>query len=190
MTPLRHVRLDPKIHTQTEIRQTGSSQFPALALRLTDFCDSSQRTGPSPQSAALPSTELMTPTSASRLNWGISPEVLDISTTPATSGEALALMHAVLAALLGLWRGSYLSHGRSSGRRRCHADSLLDYPHGASPPPPTPARSSCDDTGWSSQGGADLTHSPQSAATSHMPASPVIPVQRKMLLSGGDKLPL
>lgn len=93
-----------------------------------------------------------------------------LSTTTSTSSSPL--MYACPLLSLGA-HGSYLSISETSGEQHCHTGSLLDYPHCVSLWP----LSSHDDTGSSSQGD-DLTHSPQSTATSHMPASLVILTQR------------
>lgn len=134
--------------------------------RIAHLCDSSQWKDPSQESVTPLLAELM----ASRqldaaCNWNIQEK------SALLQPPAPALMYVCPLLSLGA-HGSYLSLSGSSGTQRSHTSPLLDYPHRVSLWP----LSSCDDTGLSSQG-ADLTHSPQSTATSHMSASPVMPTQ-------------
>lgn len=140
------------------------------SFTVTNLCDSRQYTEPSPQSMTSLLAELMTVKQrGAGCNWNISLKLQDKSTL--LQPPAPPLMYACPPLSLGA-HGSYLSLSGTSGKQRCHTGSLLDYPHCVSLWP----LSSRDDTGSSSQG-ADLTHSPQSTATSHMPASPVILTQ-------------
>lgn len=82
---------------------------------------------------------------------------------------ASRLMYACPRLSLGA-HGSYLSLSGSSGNQHCHTGSLLDHSHRVSLWPLVT-------TQGSSSREADLTHSPQCTATSHMPASPVILTQ-------------
>lgn len=140
------------------------------SFTVTNLCDSRQSTEPSLQSMTPLFPQLMTVKQlGADCNWNISVKLQDKSTL--LQPLAPPLMYAC--PLLSLdAHGSYLSLSGTSGKQRCHTGSLLDYPHCVSLWP----LSSRDDTGSSSQG-ADLTHSPQSTATSHMPASSVIPTQ-------------
>lgn len=132
----------------------------------TNLSDSSQWKEPSQASVTPLLAELMALKQlGAACNWNIQ----DKSALPQPPAPALMYVCPLLS--LGA-HGSYLSLSGSSGNQRSHTGSLLDYPHCVSLWP----LSSCDDTGSSSQG-ADLTHSPQSTATSHMSASPVIPTQ-------------
>lgn len=137
----------------------------------TNLSDSRLYTEQSPQQSMAPLlTELMTVTQqGGGCNRSISVTLQDKSTL--LQPPAPPLMYACPLLSLGA-HGSYLSLSGTSGKQRCHTSSLLDYPHCVSLWP----LSSCDDTG-SSLRETDLTHSPQSTATSHMPASPVILVQ-------------
>lgn len=148
-----------------------SVSYCRLSFIVTNLCDSRQYTEPSPQQSMTPLlAELMTlKQRGGGCNWNISLKLQDKSTL--LQPPAPPLMYACPLLSLGA-HGSYLSLSGTSGKQRCHTGSLLDYPHCVSLWP----LSSRDDTGSSSQG-ADLTHSPQSTATSHMPASPVILTQ-------------
>lgn len=136
---------------------------------VTNHIDSIQYREQSPQtSMGFLSAELMMVKHPDEgCNGNISQKLQDESTF--LHLPASPLMYACPRLSLGA-HGSYLSLCGSSGNQHCHTGSLLDHSHRVSLWPLVT-------TQGSSSREADLTHSPQCTATSHMPASPVILTQ-------------
>lgn len=94
---------------------------------VTNLRDSRQYTEPSPQQSMTPLlAEFMTLKQlGGGCNWNISLKLQDKSTL--LQPPAPPLMYACPPLSLGA-HGSYLSFSGTSGKRRCHTSSLLDYP--------------------------------------------------------------